>query len=304
MTKSDFLSAVTVGCIFVVSYMVALGLSILFLGSGLPREDPDNPVTPIIYIVLILVFTFMILFFVRKKRAHWIRYIILGAMAYTMFFIFFIPFAYLFFLLGLDPNFGFIGGIALAAVFTYLLIVHPEWYVINTVGIVVSAGVTAILGVIFGILPALILLIGLAIYDAIAVYKTKHMVTLADEVTTQRLPVLLVIPKTRTYSYRKQKSIKEQIAKGEEREAMFMGLGDIIIPGILVVAALITTETLIVPMGTIVGILVGFSALMYFVSKGNPQAGLPLLNSGAIIGYIVSYVLVFQDFGLGINLPW
>ena len=34
------------------------------------------------------------------------------------------------------------------------------------------------------------------------------------------------------------------------------------------------------------------------------QAGLPLLNSGAIIGYIVTYVLVFHEFGLGINLPW
>jgi presenilin-like A22 family membrane protease len=43
---------------------------------------------------------------------------------------------------------------------------------------------------------------------------------------------------------------------------------------------------------------------MYFVGKGNPQAGLPLLNSGAIIGYVVSYVLVFNELSLGINLPW
>src|SRR5207245_765151 len=83
------------------------------------------------------------------------------------------------------------------------------------------------------LLPPILLLVALAIYDAWAVYRTKHMVTLADELTSQRLPILLVIPKKAGYSFREQKSLKEQVASGEEREAMFVGLGDLIIPGIL-----------------------------------------------------------------------
>jgi presenilin-like A22 family membrane protease len=59
---------------------------------------------------------------------------------------------------------------------------------------------------------------------------------------------------------------------------------------------------ILVSIGTMIGILVGFSVLMTYVLKGNPQAGLPLLNSGALGGYLISYFLVFRDFSFGFNL--
>jgi presenilin-like A22 family membrane protease len=94
---------------------------------------------------------------------------------------------------------------------------------------------------------------------------------------------------------------------------MFMGLGDIIIPGILVVSAFVTLAdrsvtvggvagNFLVAVATILGALVGFAVLMRFVLRGNPQAGLPLLNSGAILGYLVAYVAVYRDLGFGISL--
>ena len=305
MRKSDFTSAVAVGCIFVITYMIALTLAAPFQAAGFQAfEEPDDPVNPLIYIALIFIFTFVILVFVKKRRMHWIKYIVLGAMAITMVFVFFLPFAYLFYYLGVNPDYGFIAAVVLAAVLTYLLIVYPEWYVIDGVGIAVGAGVTAIIGISFGILPSLILLIALAVYDAISVYKTKHMVTLADAVVVQRLPVLLVIPKKLSYSFLEQKGLKEQLKEKEERDAMFMGLGDIIIPGVLVVASYIATNNLLVPIATIIGTLVGFSVLMFYVLKGNPQAGLPLLNTGAILGFVVAYILIYNDLTLGITIPW
>jgi presenilin-like A22 family membrane protease len=39
---------------------------------------------------------------------------------------------------------------------------------------------------------------------------------------------------------------------------------------------------------------------MRYVLKGNPQAGLPLLNGGAIIGYVVSYAIIYQNMTFGI----
>ncbi|TLZ56577.1 MAG: hypothetical protein E6K17_03995 [Methanobacteriota archaeon] len=35
---------------------------------------------------------------------------------------------------------------------------------------------------------------------------------------------------------------------------------------------------------------------MRFVMKGNPQAGLPLLNGGSIAGYLVSFLVAFGTF--------
>ena len=70
----------------------------------------------------------------------------------------------------------------------------------------------------------LVLLIGMATYDAISVYKTKHMIDLADTLIDLKLPILFVIPKTLNYSLVKEtKTLKEKLADGEKREAFFMG---------------------------------------------------------------------------------
>src|SRR6266550_2026860 len=127
---------------------------------------------------------------------------------------------------------------------------------------------------------------------------------IADELTSQRLPILLVIPKKAGYSFRQQKSLKEQVDSGEEREAMFVGLGDLIIPGILAISAFTFSSAVgrsflgvlpngIIAFGTVLGSLAGFMVLMRYVLKGNPQAGLPLLNGGALLGFIIASLLVY-----------
>jgi presenilin-like A22 family membrane protease len=187
---------------------------------------------------------------------------------------------------------------------TLLLWKFPEWYIIDSAGILMCIGLSAILGLSFGIIPALILLVLLAAYDAIAVYQTKHMIALADTVMSESLPIMFVIPKHWDYSFLvKRKSLKEQIAAGERRDALFMGFGDVVIPGALVVSAYYTLPfvpslgglegNLAVALITLAGGLVGFSLLMRFVLKGNPQAGLPLLNGGTVAAFIVGSLAVY-----------
>ena len=73
-----------------------------------------------------------------------------------------------------------------------------------------------------------------------------------------------------------------------------MGLGDIVMPGILVAAVYKNIPNrLPVALSVIIGTLIGFSILMVFVMRGKPQAGLPLLCGGAILGYLVSSYLLF-----------
>jgi len=49
----------------------------------------------------------------------------------------------------------------------------------------------------------------------------------------------------------------------------------------------------------LLGSLVGYGVLMRLVLRGNPQAGLPLLNGGAMVGYAIAYVLLFHSLTLG-----
>src|SRR6266566_4110196 len=313
--RREYASIAAMAAILVGSQILAIALSPLFFAGGFQAfPNPGDVTNTAIYIVMILAFTAVILGLVRYRRQNLAKYVIMASIFLTLAFILLLPLYFgLLYASGgaidgdLLVNVSTLISFVLAGLIVYVLVKFPEWYVVDAVGIMTAAGVTAILGISFGIVPAILLLFALAVYDAWAVYRTKHMITLADELTSQRLPILLVIPKKAGYSFREQKSLKGQIAAGEEREAMFIGLGDLIIPGILSVSAFTflndpallgrslgpVAPFMTVALGTVIGSLVGFFVLMRYVLKGNPQAGLPLLNGGALLGFLVTSLVVY-----------
>ncbi len=290
--KREFLSIFFMGCFFVIINGFALLLSHIFIGAGMEVfEQANDPMNLIWVFVTILGMTIIILLIAKFWKKQLIQLIILFAVGYTSFYIFLPLFSLVISNLFVTVFFSII----LAMCLVVALIKYPEWYVIDLCGIIISAGAIALFGISLSILLVLILLIGLAVYDAISVYKTKHMIDLADTVMDLKLPVLLVVPKIRHYSLLKEtKRLKEKLQDGEEREAFFMGLGDVVMPGILV-ATIYTGDPswLPVALSVLVGTLVGFFVLMTFVIKGKPQAGLPLLCSGAILGYLISSYVYF-----------
>jgi presenilin-like A22 family membrane protease len=42
-------------------------------------------------------------------------------------------------------------------------------------------------------------------------------------------------------------------------------------------------------LGAIIGSLAGLAVLLYFVNSGKPQAGLPPLNGGTILGFLIGW---------------
>src|SRR6266513_4467378 len=311
--RREIPSVAAMAALLVGSKIAAIALSPIFAGAGFQAfQSPQDVTNTVIYLIMILAFTAVILGLVRYKRQNLAKYVIMASIFITLAFILLLPLFYaLDYATGGTADSMLLGNVAtvlafaIAAGLVYLLVKFPEWYVVDAIGITTAAGVTAILGISFGTLPAILLLIALAFYDAWAVYRTKHMITLADELTSQRLPILLVIPKRAGYSFRDQKSLKTQLDSGEEREAMFVGLGDLIIPGILAVSSFTflnqnvglslgpLAPNAIVALLTVIGTLIGFIVLMRYVLKGNPQAGLPLLNGGALLGFLLSSLLVY-----------
>ena len=89
-----------------------------------------------------------------------------------------------------------------------------------------------------------------------------------------------------------------EIVNGEKRVALFMGLGDLVIPGALVVSSKAALGWG-VGLASMLGSVAGFFVLMTFVLSGRPQAGLPLLNGGAILGYLIG-VFLFNSGNLGL----
>lgn len=298
--KKEIIPVFLMGFLFIIVYSLVLFLTEPFITEGGIQqafEDINNPVNILMIIVIMLVVTVLILLIAKYWKDKIIQIIILFSVGYTSFYAFFLPVLNI--LLPTYQDVVLISSLIFAVLLVILLYKYPEWYVIDISGIIIGISAIIIFGISLGIMLVLILLIALAVYDAISVYKTKHMIDLADTIMDLKLPVLLVIPKKRGYSLLKEtKRLKEKLKEGEEREAFFMGLGDIVIPGILVAAVyrqIAAPEGFLIAIGTIIGILIGFTILMTFVLKGKPQAGLPCLCGGAIIGYIVSSLILFGE---------
>ncbi|MCK4365915.1 MAG: hypothetical protein KAW45_07680 [Thermoplasmatales archaeon] len=296
----ELLPIILMGGLFVIIHFIAMLLVWPFESAGMQAfEQTDDPINLIFIFAIILGVTAVILLIAKFWKKQIIQFIILGAIGYTAFWVFIPLFAII-----LSLQMALIFSAILALILVIALFKYPEWYVIDICGIIVGAGAIAIFGISLGIFLVILLLIGLAIYDAISVYKTKHMIDLADTVMDLKLPVLLVVPKIRNYSLIKEtKSLKQKLKDNEERDAFFMGLGDVVMPGILVAASFRFIENgLPIAISVMIGTLVGFIILMTFVIKGKPQAGLPCLGGGAIAGYVISSLIIHKEL-VGLALP-
>jgi len=259
-------------------------------------ENPASASNPVYYMLLILAFTAFLLLAIKKNQGWIVSGFIQIAIASSIYYLaaaFLLP----------------IYALLAAAAALLLIRCYPEWYVIDGLGIVVSAGISSLFGVSMTAIPALMLLIILAVYDAISVYKTRHMVSLAEGVIRMKAPLLFVVPKSRSYSFRKDQSFlsgQDRTGPGQgqagmgtgssKRGAYFLGLGDAIIPTILVISANTSLAASgffgvnIPALGAMLGTYLGFLLLMS-TSRDRPQAGLPFLNFGAIMGFLAGCAL-------------
>lgn len=254
-------------------------------------ENPESVANPLIFIGILLIFTLVLLILIRLGGRRFIAVFIGFAIFMTLLYIF----GALSLLTIGTSDAAAVGAIIAAGAATALLYIYPEWYVIDILGVLISAGIASIFGISLAILPVLVLLVLLAIYDAVSVYRTKHMITLAEGVLETKAPIMVVVPKRMDYSFRREGL---DIGEGEERGAFVMGMGDLIMPSILVASSHVFVDApailwvLSAPtLGAMVGSLAGLGVLLHFVNTGRPQAGLPSLNGGAIAGFLIAAVL-------------
>ncbi|WP_247008970.1 presenilin family intramembrane aspartyl protease PSH [Halorientalis litorea] len=313
-----------IGVVFLLVQVGALALVTPFDTAGYQAvEDPQDPTNSLLYIGAILVVTALMLAVIKLDLERLIRAFVVFASGYLSWYVFSVVLPPVVAPYGVNLlALGAAGALAVA------LYVYPEWYVIDAAGVVMGAGAAGLFGISFGLLPAILLLIALAVYDAISVYGTEHMLELADGVMDLKMPIILVIPLTLSYSFLDAETPdptgeveggpadEEVAADGDsapddedsdgieadplDREAMFIGLGDAVIPSVLVASAAffapanvptVTLPGLSVPvpaLGAMVGTMVGLALLLRMVLQGRAHAGLPLLNGGAIAGYLVS----------------
>lgn len=141
---------------------------------------------------------------------------------------------------------------------------------------VASVTVGALLGSSLDFIPAVLLSLLLAAYDYFAVFKSKHMVTLAKELQKREAAFAIEFRAKKTPEQNenavtagaggKAKKTAQQNAEPEKDfESILLGTGDFVVPIMLIVSIL--KISMFGSIAAAVGALVGLSSLLYVMQK-------------------------------------
>lgn len=158
--------------------------------------------------------------------------------------------------------------------------------VMNATLAIAIAGAGGALGSFMGFVPSLLLVLALGTYDVIAVFKTKHMIKLADQSRLRQMPVMFETP---------SKGIKTGPRKGVKKKEDILGLGtgDVAIPLILFVGVLRTFNDWLPVAGAVAGAMAGLALTIYYVThvKRIALPALPPIIGCSVLGLGAAFLL-------------
>ncbi|MDD5111731.1 MAG: presenilin family intramembrane aspartyl protease, partial [Candidatus Altiarchaeota archaeon] len=149
-------------------------------GITLQVDTLESPWWSGFFFISILIMTGLLLILIKYKLDIIIKILAIIAVLYAMTLA----------LIALLGNYGIIAAITLIALTAWK---KKNILLYNLTLILTVVGAGALLGASLSIAPSLLLLIILSIYDLIAVFWTKHMVTLAEN-AKGKLPFMFIIP--------------------------------------------------------------------------------------------------------------
>ncbi len=182
---------------------------------------------------------------------------------------------------------GEIYSILLAAILTFA-VMRFKIVLLHNLGMILAlSGVGAVLGLSLAPISIVFLLIILSFYDIIAVYKTGHMVKVAQDMIKAKAISGLIIPQ----KFSGWLDNLENVKPGGK--FMILGSGDVILPIILIVSVIGShnlASGLIVSVFSFLGLFMTFYLFINQKTK-RPMAALPPIAAALIIGYLVSVLI-------------
>jgi presenilin-like A22 family membrane protease len=262
--------------LFLVTQALGLAVGATFIqeeiSTTIVNDNPEDPVNAVGLIVYILVLTGALLLVITIVKTDLVFKIMEALAVFATSFIVFGSFL---------NNISIV--LALSLAFIVARMIWREHLLLrNVAAIISSAAVGALIGVSLGIIPILIFMVLLSVYDFIAVFKTKHMVTLAKSMTQSNVSFTYAIP-TKKHVYQ-------------------LGTGDMVVPLAFAASVLHSTpstyEGLLVFAPAIVVLIASLMGLIITLDYASQKKGraLPALPLQALLMLITYGILL----GMGI----
>lgn len=171
-----------------------------------------------------------------------------------------------------EPLPTIIGGVAAIVILSSALL-KKNWIANNLLMFtaVIFAGSAS--GALLGFYPVLVFAILITIYDYIAVFKTKHMVTLAKAVIQEKIPATITIP-TKDHTYN-------------------LGNGDLFVPMTLSVSVM-RELGLTASLFTLFGSCLGMAGIFLYLAtrEKKPLPALPPIMAGSMLGLLAYLIMI------------
>ncbi|MCM2325419.1 MAG: presenilin family intramembrane aspartyl protease [Candidatus Woesearchaeota archaeon] len=191
-------------------------------------------------------------------------------------------------------------------VLTVWKIYKPNPIIHNFTEILIYSGIAILISPMFDVFWGIMLLVAISIYDAIAVWKSKHMITLAKAQTENKMFAGLVIPykseamakKDKVRVVKVQSKIPLSLDQKEVKTAI-LGGGDIAFP--LLFAGSVMTYLIKAGLSSemayfkalLIPLFSGMALYLLFLKseKGKFYPAMPFITAGCLIGYAVVMLL-------------
>ncbi|HUC39065.1 MAG TPA: presenilin family intramembrane aspartyl protease [Candidatus Acidoferrum sp.] len=278
----------------------------------------SSSVSVLFYVVYIILLSALLIFLFKIVKGDKLFIVIEGAVVFiASFFVFLIlsgifTTSTLFYISGSAITTNFLIG-AVAAI---LLVIakNKMQRLRNATAIIASVGVGLVLGISFSFFATVIFMMILAVYDFVAVFITKHMVTMARAMSSRNLAFLVgvneveAIPKSSFSSkeladYKKENSgVKKSPALSQfYRSGMLpvvarieLGTGDLAVPLMVAVAAYKVSLNFVLSFFVIFGAVLGLLMTAFILRKyKRALPAIPPLLFGVAIG-LSAYVFIFN----------
>jgi len=258
----------------------AIQLFGLLVGYKLMNSEQFIPTTihfsSIDFIAAFLIATVFFVVFLKFLR---------GATLFKLMFVFII-------LIGSKAAFSaFFSNIVASILTLFVLIVWLAFPYVLTHNLIILtsiSGISASIGL--GLAPGAIItaLAVLSMYDVIAVYKTKHMVTMFNKLLEKGVIMSIIIPRNPRATISKIKEIRP----GQQSGFMLLGTGDIALPLVFAISVMKISlmSSFFVIGGSLLGVII-VNQLLVEQSERRAIPALPPIALCSILGFLLSTLI-------------
>jgi len=171
---------------------------------------------------------------------------------------------------------------------------RPNIFVHNLTEIFIYGGLAALIVPIINLVSAVALLIAISLYDMFAVWRSKHMVSMAKFQTESKVFAGLMLqyePKGKIHVHTKPTKKVHLQSKGGQVRSAILGGGDIAFPLLFSGVILKTTASFINPLITTIFAAGALFGLLVYGKSNRFYPAMPFISAGCFAGYGVVWLL-------------